>query len=380
MVDFSYYNPTRIEFGIGKEKDIGKQIAQFGVKKVLLCYGSERIKQNGLYDIVVESLKSSGIAFITLGGIISNPTLSKVYEGIELAKDVDGVLSVGGGSVLDSAKAIAVGATYEGDVWDFFVGKSVIKDALLIFDILTLSATGSEMNGYSVITNEITHQKYSISSKLIYPKVSIINPKLMESVSNEYLAYSAVDIIAHVIEGYFSATIQPTFQSMLVESIIKTVIDTTEILLENPTNYSARAEFAWASTLALNGLTTAGCKGVIFANHIIEHSLSALFNIAHGAGLAIVIPAWMKWYHEKNEAQFERFAKTIFNSNSTIEAIEDLTNWFKKINAPTKLSDVGIKADSIKAIAQNASEFSKIYGTYSIYNEESIEEILKLAI
>ena len=364
MENFSFCNPTQIEFGKDKEKNIGKYISQNGVKKVLLVYGSKRVIEDGLFDVVIKSLKENGVDFIAFGGVVSNPILGTIQNAIKIAKDeqVDGVLSLGGGSVLDSSKAIAVGTLYDVDVWDFFLGKEQIKKALPIFDIITLAATGSEMNGYAVVTNEKTKQKFSIWSPLVYPKVSVINPELQKSVSKEYLVYSATDIIAHTIEGYFTAKIQPKYMSRQVENIIKTVIETTEILIENPDDYNARGEFAWAATNALNGTTTVGTSGFSFPNHLIEHALSALYNVPHGAGLSVVIPAWAKWYYKQNEAQFIRFAKEIFGKNTALEGIEELENWFNKIGTPTRLKDFCLDKANISDIIENLSyqqDFSK---------------------
>ena len=357
MENFSFCNPTQIEFGRDKEKNIGKYISQNGVKKVLLVYGSKRVIEDGLFDVVIKSLKENGVDFIAFGGVVSNPILGTIQNAIKIAKDeqVDGVLSLGGGSVLDSSKAIAVGTLYEADVWDFFLGKEQIKKALPIFDIITLAATGSEMNGYAVVTNEKTKQKFSIWSPLVYPKVSVINPELQKSVSKEYLVYSATDIIAHTIEGYFTAKIQPKYMSRQVENIIKTVIETTEILIKNPDDYNARGEFAWAATNALNGTTTVGTAGFSFPNHLIEHALSALYNVPHGAGLSVVIPAWAKWYYKENEAQFIRFAKEIFGKNTALEGIEALESWFNKIGTPTRLNQFGLDKSNISDIIENLS-------------------------
>ena len=357
MENFSFCNPTQIEFGKDKEKNIGKYISQNGVKKVLLVYGSKRVIEDGLFDVVIKSLKENGVDFIAFGGVVSNPILGTIQNAIKIAKDeqVDGVLSLGGGSVLDSSKAIAVGTLYDSDVWDFFLGKEQIKKALPIFDIITLAATGSEMNGYAVVTNEKTKQKFSIWSPLVYPKVSVINPELQKSVSKEYLVYSATDIIAHTIEGYFTAKIQPKYMSRQVENIIKTVIETTEILIENPDDYNARGEFAWAATNALNGTTTVGTAGFSFPNHLIEHALSALYNVPHGAGLSVVIPAWAKWYYKENEAQFIRFAKEIFGKNTALEGIEALESWFNKIGTPTRLNQFGLDKSNISDIIENLS-------------------------
>ena len=357
MENFSFCNPTQIEFGRDKEKNIGKYISQNGVKKVLLVYGSKRVIEDGLFDVVEGSLKENNIEFTAFGGVVSNPILGTIQNAIKIAKDeqIDGILSLGGGSVLDSSKAIAVGTLYDSDVWDFFLGKEQIKKALPIFDIITLAATGSEMNGYAVVTNEKTKQKFSIWSPLIYPKVSVINPELQKSVSKEYLVYSATDIIAHCIEGYFTAKVQPKYMSRQVENIIKTVIETTEILIKNPDDYSTRGEFAWAATNALNGTTTVGTAGFSFPNHLIEHSLSALYNVPHGAGLSVVIPAWAKWYYKENEAQFIRFAKEIFGKNTALEGIEALESWFNKIGTPTRLNQFGLDKSNISDIIENLS-------------------------
>lgn len=375
MNNFSFCNPTQIEFGENKERNIGEYIKSHGIKKVLLVYGSERIKKDGLFELVTNSLKENGIEFVSFGGVVSNPILSTVQEAIKVAKEnsVEAVLSVGGGSVLDSSKTVAVGALASNDVWDFFIGKAQIKKALPIYDIITLAATGSEMNGYAVITNEETKQKNSIFSSFIYPKLSIINPKLQKSVSKEYLVYSATDIIAHTIEAYFTASYHPVYQSRVCEAIIKTVIDTTEILLNNGEDYNARGEFAWAATNALNGTTTVGLGQFDFPNHMIEHALSALYNVPHGAGLSVVMPAWMKWYKNKNEKQFERFAKEIFGKDTADEGINALESWFNKIGTPTRLTQFGLSSANIKDILENLSFQDE-------YSQKDLEEILNLAL
>ncbi len=381
MNTFTYYNPTKIEFGKDKENKIGEYLKQSNIKKILLVYGASSIKKNGLYEKIINSLKKNNIEFKELSGVVSNPLLSKVNEGIKLAKDNDikAILGVGGGSVADSAKAIGVGAKYDGDVWDFFINKAQITEALPVFTVMTLSATASEMNGNSVVINDETKQKYSIASVLINPKVSVINPELMATVSKEYLAYSAVDVISHCIEVYFTASVHPRFNSRIVESIIKTIMETTEILLENPNDYDARAEFAWAAIQGLNGLTPAGTEGGSFPNHMIEHSLSALFNVAHGAGLAVVIPAWMKWYKEQNISQFKRFSKEIFNSDDENVGIEKLENWFAKIGAPITLAELNIPKNRIEDLAINANELATVWGFDKLYPKSSIIEILEKA-
>ena len=382
MRNFSFYNPTRIEFGKDKEQRVGQILAEYGARKVLLTYGSERIKQGGLFATVTRSLAAQGIAFVECGGIVSNPVISKVREAIATARaeQVDAVLSVGGGSVLDSAKAIAAGTAYAGDVWELFIGKGRIEAALPVFAILTLAATGSEMNSGAVVTNEATKEKFAIDSVHCFPKVSIVNPALMNTVSRDYLVYSAADIIAHSIEGYFTATVQPKIQSRLVESVISTVIETTEQLLADPQDYDARAEFAWAATLALNGITYAGTAGFGYPNHMIEHALSALFNVPHGAGLSVVMPAWMKWYHGRNPAQFERFARQIFGLKTAEEGIAALEQWFDKIGTPTRLSQLGITQADLPAILDNLQGNAQWFGLAETYTPEVLGEILKRAL
>ncbi len=380
MFDFTFHNPTKIQFGRGKERNIGLYMREFDAKRTLLIYGSDRIKKDGLFDTVAASLKENGIEFIELGGIISNPVLSKVYEGIELARkfNADSVLSVGGGSCLDSAKAIAAGALYDGDVWDFFTGKDPSR-ALKIFDVITLAATGSEMNSGAVVTNEATKQKFSIHGDVLYPLVSVVNPQLQASVSREYLVYSAADVIAHSIEGYFTASVQPGIINLYIEANIKTVMKTTEILLADPDNYDARAEFAWAATMALNGLTYVGTHGYSYPNHMLEHAMSAVVNCAHGAGLAVIMPAWMKWYKNRNLSAFERFAREIFGVNSADEGIAAFKAWLNKIGAPVSLKAVGIEGETLDEVVNLAHDYAVNWRKDKLYAKENIKAIFELA-
>ena len=380
MFDFTFHNPTKIEFGRGKEQNIGLYMRKFDAKRTLLIYGSDRIKKDGLFDTVATSLKENGIEFIELDGVVSNPVLSKVYEGIELARkfNADSVLSVGGGSCLDSAKAIAAGALYDGDVWDFFTGKDPSR-ALKIFDVITLAATGSEMNSGAVVTNEATKQKFSIHGDVLYPLVSVVNPQLQASVSREYLVYSAADIIAHSIEGYFTASVQPSIINLYIEANIKTVMKTTEILLANPDDYDARAEFAWAATMALNGLTYVGTHGYSYPNHMLEHAMSAVVNCAHGAGLAVIMPAWMKWYKSRNLGAFERFAREIFGVDSADEGIAAFKAWLSKIGAPVSLKAVGIEGETLDEVVNLAYDYAANWRKDKLYTKENIKEIFELA-
>lgn len=381
MKNFSYHNPTRIEFGTGKEENIGQYISENGVSKVLVVYGSERIKKSGLFDKVAKSLNDNNISFEELGGVQSNPLLSKVYEGIEIAKSkgLEAVLAVGGGSVLDSSKSIAAGAVYEGDVWDFFTYKAVPNNALKIFDIMTLAATGSEMNNYAVVTKDETKEKFSLAGAATYPTVSVINPELQATVGNDYLAYSASDIFAHSLDMYLSATYLPEYMAGYVENILKTVMRTTEILLKDAANYEARAEFAWAATQALNFTTFCGVEGNRFDTHFMEHTLSAEYNIAHGAGLSIIMPAWMQWQKEFLPQRFEQFAKNMFNVEGADAGIQALKNWYSKIGAPVTLKEGNIPEKDIPMLVDKLSVVAGIWGATGLYTKEMITTVLENA-
>jgi NADP-dependent alcohol dehydrogenase len=382
MRDFTFYNPTRIEFGRGKEAYIGQYVKEFDVNSVLILYGSERIKRNGLFDRVAASLEEQGIGFEELGGVVSNPLISLVRDAIEVVKknSLQAIVAVGGGSVLDSAKAVAAGAKYDGNVWDFFDGKAVVEKALPVFSVMTLAATGSEMNIAGVVTNDETQQKYAIVSPLLFPKVSVINPELIATVTPEYLAYSAVDIFSHCLDLYFSAKFLPDYNAALIENILETVMSTTNVLLDNPDDYDARGEFAWVATMALNGNTFVGVEGNTYDTHMIEHAMSALYNVPHGAGLAVVLPAWMKSIKNQMPERFERFATKMFGVADSDEGIAKLTEWFSSIGAPVTFAEAGLPEDAVDPIAENAFGNAKLWGMDQEYPQERIAKILKLAV
>ena len=393
MENFVFHNPTKLIFGKGTIPRIGEEIRNFGIKKVLFLYGGGSIKRNGVYDQVVKSLKRYGVDWVEVSGVKPNPVLSKVHEAIEIARKekVEAVLGVGGGSVVDSAKTVAAGVVYEGDIWDAFIGKYVIKEALPIFDVLTISATGTEMNGNAVITNEETNEKYGVSSKALYPKVSIVDPSVQSTLSREQTVYGAVDAIAHILEYYFDGS-SPEISNEIAESTIRTIMKMTEKLLEKPDDYEARANFAWCATIALNGIMAVGRKGGEWSCHRIEHSLSALYDIAHGAGLAIVFPAWMRYVYRENIHQFERFAKRIFNlegegEDLILRGIDSFKNWLKKVGAPVTLRDAGIPEEDIEKIVDNVMLLVEknlepkgaTLGKVKVLDREDVREILKIA-
>ena len=387
MKNFVFHNPTKILFGKDTISSIGSETAALG-KKALMVYGQESIKKNGIYEQVTESLHEAGVTIIEHGGVKSNPVLSHVHQGIALAKknNVDVIVAVGGGSVIDSAKAIAAGALVEHDVWKFFIGKKSIKSALPLTCVLTLAASGSEMNSGMVVTNEETKQKFGFANKHLHPKVSILDPTATFSVSPEYTAYGAVDAIAHVLEYYFTNQEPYTpVQDHFMEGLVISCMDSCDRVLQNLKDYDARADLMWAATLALNGLTAAGLGKTGFPMHMIEHSLSALYNVAHGAGLSVVIPGWMVYQAQKTPEKFAQFAERVFGITSgntkkkAAEGIQALLSWFEKVKTPTSLTALHISVQDIPMIAENAVALAKIWGMRD-YTEEKIEEILKLCV
>ena len=387
MKNFVFHNPTKIIFGKETIPSIGPETASLGLK-ALLVYGEGSIKKNNTYEQVTKSLKDAGVTFFEHGGVQSNPVLSHVHRGIALAKEnqVDVIVAVGGGSVLDSAKAIAAGAMVEHDVWKFFLGKKSIRSALPLACVLTLAASGSEMNSGMVITNEETKQKFGFASKHLYPKVSILDPTATFTVPPAYTAYGAVDAIAHVLEYYFTSLEPYTpVQDRFMEGLVLSCIDSCNRVLKNLADYDARADLMWAATLALNGLTGSGLGKVGFPMHMIEHSLSAFYNVAHGAGLSVVIPGWMRYQSKLTPEKFAQFAERIFGITSgskekrAADGIQALLTWFVRIKTPTNLTALHIEEKDIPMIADNALALAKIWGMKE-YTQGKIEEILKLCV
>lgn len=378
MINFTFYTPTKVFFGVGRIKEMGSEIKKSNVKKVLLVAGGGSIKKNGVYDTVIASLQEQGIDWVELWGVVPNPVLSKVMEGISLAKEsgVDGVLAVGGGSVIDTAKAIASGI-YLDDVWASFLGKEKIKQALPIFVVLTISATGSECNGNFVITNEGTKQKLGNHSPLVYPKVSIIDPSVQRTLPWNQTANGACDALAHIMESYFSGGGNET-TLYVDEALTKAIIDATDKLMLNEDDLEARANLAWAATLALNGVSAAQLKGD-WASHDIEHAISALHpQVAHGAGLAVVFPAWITYVWKENEPSFRRWARNVWDTDDVLTAVERLKSTYKRWGLPISLRELDLEKAEIPAIAQNATQLGKL-GTVKELTQEDVEKILQIA-
>ena len=386
MKNFTYLNPTKIVFGKDEVKSIGKELYRFGAKKVLLLYGKGSIFKNGVYDTVIKSLKDKNVEFVEVSGVKPNPILSKVYEAIKIAREqeVDGILAVGGGSVIDSAKTVAAGFYYDGDVWDFFEGKAKPYKALPIFTVLTISATGSEMNSGGVITNEKENKKWAFGSPLVYPKVSIIDPTVQYSLPKNQTINGGVDAITHVFELYFDKTKNNDIMDEVSEGIIRTIMKHIPILLKDPKNYESRANLAWSATLALNKINGTGRQGGDWSSHMIEHSLSAFYDVAHGAGLAVIAPAWMKYVYKEDISKWVRFAEKIFNvcdgtdEEKALKGIDRLIGFYKKIGAPTTLKELKIKKDDLEKIADNASMLCPM-GNMKQLKRDDILNILNIA-
>ncbi|HBB68029.1 MAG: hypothetical protein A2X28_07725 [Elusimicrobia bacterium GWA2_56_46] len=380
MQNFTFHNPTRIIFGRGGIARLGPEAAGAG-KKALLVYGGGSVKKNGVYEAISASLAENGITVTEHPGVKPNPVLGHVRAGVEKAKTnkCEMILAAGGGSVIDEAKAIAAGAAYDGDVWDFFTGKAGIKEALPVFTVLTLPATGSEMNSGCVITNESLKQKFSAGSPRLFPRVSILDPGTTMTLPEKQTVYGAVDALSHLTEGYFSASDKDAVVTdEVVQALARSIIASTGRILKDPGDYNARASMMWSATLSLNGLQSLGYGGISFAGHAIEHSLSALYDIAHGAGLAIILPALFKHQLEKDgSGRLEKFGGAVFGAGSAGKTIEAFERWFKKIGAPIRLQEAGIPAADIPKIAENAMELITLWGIN--YDRKTVEEILTKA-
>jgi hypothetical protein len=381
MLNFSFCSPTYFEFGKGTESAAGSLVTRFGGKKILLHYGGGSIKKSGLYDRVTLSLKESGVAFAELGGAQPNPVSSLVYEGIELCRKegVDFILAVGGGSAIDSAKAIAAGAVYDGDFWDFFSGKGVEK-ALPVGVILTISAAGSEGSSNSVITNEKTQEKRGCGGECLRPVFSILNPELTQTLPAYQTAAGSVDIMAHVFERYFSNTEEVDFTDRLCEAVLRTIIKETLRVIENSDNYNARANIMWAGMVAHNNLCGVG-REQDWASHGIEHGLSAFFDATHGAGLAVICPAWMKFVSRTNPGKLLQFAERVWDVKGADEGIAAFEDFLRRIGMPSSIKEFGAsEADIPKLVKHVGVGDEKTFGSYVKLNASDVAEIYKLAL
>ena len=387
MLNFTYENATKMIFGKGSENSLCDEIKPYG-DRVLLHYGTSSIKKSGLYDKIVNMLNENGIFFKELGGVQPNPRLSLVYDGIKLVKenDLNFILAIGGGSSIDSSKAIAIGALYDGDVWDFYMKKEVIKKALPVGVILTISAAGSETSFNSVISNDDGLLKRGVASNVMRPKFAIMNPEFTFTLPPYQTAAGCCDMMIHVFERYFSNTKNVELIDRLSEGLLKTVIYNSKIALKDPNNYDARAEIMLSGSFAHNGLLGIG-KEEDWASHRIEHEISAIYDITHGAGLAIVTPAWMKYVYKHNINKFVQYANRVWNIDINFENLEETAllgiekteEFFKSLGLPVRLSEAGIDGTRISEMAKKACIFGPLGGFVKL-NENDIEEILKLCL
>lgn len=382
MNHFTFHIPTDIRFGKDQIECLSEELAKYG-KRVLLVYGGGSIKRTGLYDKVKELLKEFEV--FELAGIEPNPKLTSVEKGARICKEngIDVILAVGGGSTIDASKHIACAACYEGEAWDLVMDRSLVKKALPIAVVLTICATGSEMNSGAVITNEETNEKLEINSPLLYPRLSICDPTYLYTLPAKQTAAGAVDILSHVMEQYFQPNDEAYITDVLSEAVMKTVIKYGPIALAEPENYEARSNLMWASTVGLNHLLTVG-KGGAWSVHPIEHVVSGYYDITHGVGLAILTPAWMEVaLNEQTQKRFARFAREVFaitekdDHKAALLGIDAVRAFFAELGMPATLAEVGVDNGRFEEMAKDAVRTSGIATrAYVKMQEKEVMEIL----
>lgn len=387
MDNFNFYSPTEFVFGKDRESECGEYVKKYGGSKVLIHYGGGSAERSGLLGRVRESLNKSGISFVELGGVKPNPRDTLVYKGIDLCRSegVDFILAVGGGSSIDSAKAIAAGVPYGGDFWDFYSGKSIEK-ALPIGVVLTIAAAGSEGSGDSVITKEDGMLKRGAGSDVLRSKFSILNPALTQTLPAYQTACGATDIMAHVFERYFTNTTEVEITDRLCEAVLITMVKETPRVIADPDNYDARANIMWAGMVAHNGLVGVG-RSQDWNSHGIEHELSALYDCAHGAGLAVIMPSWMDFVYKHNVMRFCQMATRVFgcqmnfeNPEATaLEGIRRFRSFLHSIGMPINFAELGAKEEDIPALVEKFGIGSGRTGGFVALSAEDITEIYKIA-
>jgi alcohol dehydrogenase YqhD (iron-dependent ADH family) len=388
MNNFNFYSPTFFVFGKERENEAGKYVKRFGGSNVLIHYGGGSVIKSGLLERVKVSLAAENITFSELGGAQPNPRSGLVYQGIEICKKnkIDFVLAVGGGSVIDSAKAIALGALYDGDFWDFYIGKRV-EIALPVATILTISAAGSEGSTGSVITHENGMLKRAANSDALRPVFSILNPELTCTLPNFQTACGAADMMAHVMERYFTNTKDVEITDRLCEAVLLTVIKETPKALADPADYESRANIMWAGMVAHNDICGVG-REQDWSTHNIEHELSALYDVAHGAGLAVMFPAWMKYVMNQDVMRFAQFAVRVWGcemdfqnpEKTALQGIERYEQFMTSIGLPIRFSELGAKAEDIPTLVKTAGLGENTLGSFVKLTEEDIRKIYELAV
>ncbi|MEH7179044.1 iron-containing alcohol dehydrogenase [Neobacillus vireti] len=382
MQNFTFWNPTKLIFGKDQLDQLKNEIPRYG-KKVLVVYGGGSIKRSGLYDKVIHLLNEIGAKVYELPGVEPNPRITTARKGVEICKKegIDLLLAVGGGSVIDCTKLIAAGAKYDGDAWDLVIKKAGVKDALPFGTVLTLAATGSEMNSGSVITNWETNEKYGWGSPFTFPKFSILDPVHTFSVPRDQTIYGIVDMMSHVLEHYFHLDENTLFQDRMCESLLITVMETAPKLLENLESYEHRATILYSGTMALNGILNMGYRGD-WATHNLEHAVSAVYDIPHGGGLAILFPHWMKHNLKVKPERFKQLAVRVFGvdpegksaEEAGLEGIAKLREYWNRIGAPSRLADYDIDDSKIELMADKAM----IYGEFGNFTKLNREDVLAI--
>lgn len=388
MENFVYNTPTKVYFGRGYEKQVGSIIKEYDFKKIMIQYGKESVKKSGLYDIVINSLNENGIEWVEMGGVEPNPKITFVREAVKLAKQekVELILAVGGGSVLDSCKYTALGAKADCDVWDFSMGKRKPQDALKVACVLTMSAAGSEMSNSAVLTNLELNMKKGCTTEFNRCLFAICNPELTFSVNKYQTACGVVDIMSHTLERYFTDYPDTEPTDSISESILKAVMCAGTIAVENPLDYEARATIMWSSSLSHNGLTGCGRENALPV-HQFEHALSGEFDyVAHGAGLAVLFPAWAKWIYKHKPQRFARLARNVFGVNeeddlkASLLGIEKMSEYFKSIGMPTTLRELNVPKESIERLVELCTYgYTRTVKSYVSMGAKEMKEIFELS-
>lgn len=391
MVNFEYYTPTKVVFGKEAEKQAGELVKAQGCRKVLVHYGGSSAKKSGLLDRICKSLENQGIGYVTLGGVVPNPHLSKVHEGIELCRreGVDFILAVGGGSVIDSGKAIGYGAANEGEVWDFYAKTREPKTCLPIGAVLTIAAAGSEMSDSSVITNEEGWLKRGYSNDLCRCRFAVMNPELTYTLPAYQTASGCVDILMHTMERYFTREEDTMLTDGICEALLRTVMQSAQTLAEDPENYDARAQVMWAGSLSHNGLTGCGTVGD-WACHQLEHELGGMFDVAHGAGLAAVWGSWARYVYREKPERFAQFAVNVMGvtnafsdpESTALEGIKKMESFYRSIAMPVSIHELGVDLtdEQIEELAYKCSFMDKrTIGQFKVLTKEDMEKIYQMA-
>ncbi len=389
MENFTYCTPTRYVFGRGAENQAGEQAKATGMKRVLVVFGHSSARKSGVLDRVEKSLEEAGIYFMELGGIDPNPTDPKVREGIEMcrANSLDALIAVGGGSAIDTAKAIAAGVPYSGDFWDFWAGKSTIREALPVGVVLTIPAAGSEGSGNSVITLLDGNRKISLRTDYaLRPKWALLNPELTYTLPPYQTASGIADMMAHIMERYFSNSKEVEVTDRVSEGILKAIIGEAPKVMKTPDDYDARANIMWAGTLAHNGICGTG-RTEDWSSHAIEHEISALYGVTHGAGLAVVFPAWMTFMSRRHPEKIAQFGRRVFgvishdDKTAAMEGVMALKAFFGSLGLPVSFKELGIPNPDIENLVRNLHRNKgERLGNYLALGPEDTAEIYRLAL